>query len=114
MRFSVVLLSLLVLSGCTALVVGGAANGGYQRGGNERPASVVESDSAITTRIRARYAADSIVSVFNISIRTWDGIVTLSGTVGGYAARDQAVTLAKHTSGVKAVNSQIIVEGKSK
>lgn len=113
MRICLIVLSLLTMAGCTALAVGGAAVGGYELGKDERPARVVASDSAITTKIKARYVADSIVSVFNISVRTWEGTVTLSGTVGSYVARDQAIDLARHTSGVKAVNSQIIVEDKS-
>ena len=110
MRLSVVLLSMLALSGCTALVVGGAAVGGYQLGKDERPPGVVASDSAITGKIKAKYVADSIVSAFSISVRTYEGKVTLSGTVGSYVARDQALDLAKHTSGVQTVTNQIIVE----
>jgi hyperosmotically inducible protein len=110
MRCTLLILSLLMLSGCTALVVGGAAVGGDQRGKDERQPSVVASDSAITSKIKAKYAADSIVSVFIISVRTYEGRVTLSGTVGSYVARDQAFDLAKSTSGVKTVTNQIVVE----
>ncbi len=113
MRWIIVLLSVFVLSGCTALAVGGAAAAGYQLGKDERTPSVVASDSAITTKIKGKYVADSIVSVFNISVRTWEGTVTLSGTVGSYLAREQAEALAKETGGVVAVNNQIIVEDKS-
>jgi hyperosmotically inducible protein len=112
MRYLVILLSVLLLSGCTALVVGGAAAGGYQLGKDEREPSVVASDSAITSKIKAKYVADSIVSVFNISVRTYEGKVTLSGTVGSHVARDQAMDLARSTAGVKTVTNQIIVEGK--
>ena len=114
MRWILVLLSVFALSGCTALAVGGAAAAGYQLGKDEREPSVVASDGAITTKIKGKYVADSIVSVFNISVRTYEGTVTLGGTVGSYLAREQAEELAKETSGVKAVNNQIIVEDKSK
>ena len=110
MRRTLLILSLLMLSGCTALVVGGAAGGGYQPGKDERQPSVVASDSAITSNIKAKYVADSIVSVFIISVRTYEGRVTLSGTVGSHVARDQALDLAKSTSGVKTVTNQIVVE----
>lgn len=110
MRYTLAILPLLMLSGCTALVVGGAAVGGYQVGKDERQAGVVASDSAITSNIKAKYVADSIVSVFNISVHTYDGKVTLSGTVGSFVARDQAVDLAKSTAGVKTVTNQIVVE----
>ncbi len=106
-------ISIVMLSGCTAMLVGGAAVGGYQLGKDERPPGVVASDSAITTKIKSKYVADSVVSVFNIGVRTWEGTVTLSGTVGSYAARDQALALAKDTGGVKSVNNHIVVEDRS-
>ena len=113
MRFLIVLVSILMLSGCTAMMVGGAADGGYQPGKNERSPGVVASDSAITTKIKGKYAADSVVSVFNIGVKTWEGTVTLSGTVGSYIARDQAESIAKGTGGVRAVNNHIVVEDRS-
>lgn len=110
MRLAFILMSFLALTGCTALVVGGAAVGGYQLGKDERPAGVVASDSAITTKIKGKYVADSMVSVFNIGVRTYEGKVTLSGTVSSSVARDQAIDLAKNTAGVKTVTNQIVVE----
>ena len=113
MRFGITLLALFLMSGCTALVVGGAAVGGYQLGKDEREPAVVASDSAITTKIKGKYIADSVVSVFNIGVRTYEGTVTLTGTVGSFVARDQAATLAKGTGGVVMVNNQVVVEDKS-
>ena len=113
MRKLVLLMSLLALSGCTALAVGGAGVVGYQLGKDERPAEVVASDSAITTKIKGKYVADDLVSVFNIGVRTYKGTVTLSGTVGSIAARNRAESLARGTNGVQAVNNQIIIEDQS-
>jgi osmotically-inducible protein OsmY len=53
---------------------------------------------------------DSVVSVFGIGVRTYEGKVTLSGTVSSYVARDVAVTLAKNTDSVKSVENQITVK----
>jgi len=114
MRRLVVLVSLLALSGCTALAIGGAAAVGYQVGKDERTAGVVAADSAITTKIKGKYVADSLVSAFNIGVRTYEGTVTLTGTVGSIAARNQAESLASGTSGVKVVNNQIVIEDRSK
>ena len=114
MRLPMIFLSLLVLTGCTALVVGGAADGNHDRGKNERSSSVVASDAAITTRIEARYVADSVVSAFDVHVRTYDGTVFLSGRVGSFVARDRAAELAKETAGVKAVNNQIVIEDRTK
>ena len=113
MQRLVILVSLVVLSGCTALVVGGAGVVGYQLGKDERPPAVVTSDSAITTKIKGKYAADDVVSVFNIGVRTYEGTVTLSGTVGSIVARERAETLAKETNGVNMVNNQIIIEDRT-
>jgi osmotically-inducible protein OsmY len=46
-------------------------------------------------------------------VRTYEGTVTLTGTVGSFVARDQAGRIAKQTSGVKNVNNQIVVEDRS-
>lgn len=110
MKSLIALLALLTLSGCAALLVGGAAVGGYQVGKDDRPAGVVASDSAITTKIKSKYALDSVVSIFDVGVRTWEGTVTLTGTVGSYVARDQAGNLAKGTKGVVSVNNQIVVD----
>lgn len=113
MRVLTVLVTTFLLAGCAGLMMGGAAVGTYQVTKDERPASVVASDSAITTKIKGRYAADSVVSVFNIGVRTWEGTVTLSGSVGSFIARDQAESIAKSTNGVVAVNNHIVVADKS-
>jgi osmotically-inducible protein OsmY len=113
MRITVLLVSLMMLSGCTALMVGGGSAERHQHSKDDRPASVVTSDSAITSKIKGKYAADSVVSVFDIGVRTYQGTVTLTGKVGSYAARNQAHALAKATGGVVAVNNQIVIEDRS-
>lgn len=112
MRAPLFLLSLMVLSGCSALAVGGSS-GGYQQGNTERSSSVVASDNSITASIRAEFAKDSRTSGFNIGVRTYKGTVTLTGSVGSLAAREQAVRLARTTGGVAAVNNQINIEDES-
>lgn len=110
MRYLVLVAMIFALSGCTALVVGGAATAAYQVGKDEREPEVIASDSAITTKIKSKYAVDSVVSVFGIGVRTYEGKVTLSGTVSSDVARNIAVTLARDTGGVKSVANQIVVK----
>lgn len=110
MRFGIVVIAVFLLSGCTALVVGGASKGGYQAGKDERNSAVLAADSAITSEIRARFGADSAVNMFNINVRTYKGIVTLTGSVGNYVARNQAGSIAKASTGVEIVNNQIVVD----
>ncbi|MBT8091457.1 MAG: BON domain-containing protein [Gammaproteobacteria bacterium] len=113
MRVLTAAMAMLLLSGCTAMLVGGAAVGGYQVGKDERPAGVVAADSAITAKIKGKYVADSVVSVFNIGVRTYEGVVTLTGIVGSHAARTQAEKLARETGGVTTVNNLVVVEDRS-
>ncbi|MDH3416285.1 MAG: BON domain-containing protein [Gammaproteobacteria bacterium] len=110
MRYLILVAMIFALSGCTALVVGGAATAAYQLGKDEREPEVIASDSAITTKIKSKYAVDSVVSVFGIGVRTYEGKVTLSGTVSSDVARNVAVTLARDTGGVKSVANQIVVK----
>jgi len=113
MRYLIIVACMLAMSGCTALAIGGAAAVGYQVGKDERSASVVAADSAITTKIKSKYAADSVVSVFNVSVRTYEGTVTLTGTVGSILARSKAESIARDTDGVGTVNNQIVIEDRS-
>ena len=108
MRFAMLLLGLLVLSGCTGLVLG-SSPGGYQTGGDQRDPSAANADSAITVRIREQFAQDAAVSGSNIGIRTYAATVTLTGTVDNFVVRDRAGKIARETSGVAAVNNQVLV-----
>ena len=109
MRFGISLLALFLMSGCTALAIGGGAGGG-QANKNERESMVVASDSSITTKITGQFVTNTTVNAFKIGVRTYKGTVTLSGTVGNYVARDQAGYIAKSTNGVVAVNNLIVVD----
>ena len=113
MRFGLALLAFILLSGCTALVVGGTGAGGYQAAKDERAPATQTSDSAISAKINGHFDADPVVNEFSIGVRTYEGTVTLVGTVGNFAARDQAGRIAKDTDGVVIVNNQIVVEDQS-
>jgi len=110
MRFGLALLALILVSGCSALVVGGTGAGGYQAGEDKREPSAQASDSAISAKINGRFSTDPVVNEFNIGVRTYEGTVTLTGTVAEFGARDQAGKIAKDTDGVVIVNNQIVVE----
>ncbi|MDH5620767.1 MAG: BON domain-containing protein [Gammaproteobacteria bacterium] len=107
MRFGITLLTLILMSACTAFVVGG---GGYQPAKDERASAVITSDSAITTEINSKFAADPMVRNHSIVVRTYKGTVTLTGTVPGAAARDQAGRIAQSAKGATMVNNQIVVD----
>ena len=109
MRVLEILLVGIILSGCSGLMMTGSSGGSSVE--TDRPSqSQQASDSAITAHVRSRYAADSLVSSFDIDVRTSGAKVTLSGTVASYAAREEAEKIAINTDGVKAVDNQINVE----
>ena len=113
MRVILVILVSAALTGCTAMMVGGGASTGYQVGKDERATTVASTDAAITTEIKSKYVADSVVSAFNINVTTYNGTVTLSGAVDRIMARNRAVSLARQTNGVRAVNNRIVIEDRS-
>jgi osmotically-inducible protein OsmY len=61
------------------------------------------SDAGITTKVKAKLAADSTVKATQINVDTKDKVVTLSGTVDNEAAKTQALALARGTEGVSDV-----------
>ena len=104
MRLMAVLLTVILVTGCTALVLGGGSAGS---GSGSSHSSL---DAQIAAQIRGHFAADSTVAAYDIGVRSIAGNVTLNGKVDDYMAREQAGRLAKATSGVKTVTNQIVVE----
>lgn len=68
-------------------------------------------DGWITTKIKAEYAKDKLVSATRIHVNTDKGVVMLSGHAKSKAEMDRAVTLAKNTKGVTDVKNDIQVGG---
>ena len=67
-------------------------------------------DSAITTKIKTRLAADHITSLGDIHVHTdRHGVVWLSGSVKTREAADKAVSIARSTAHVKGVHSELKV-----
>jgi hyperosmotically inducible periplasmic protein len=109
MRILLTLCTVLLTTGCTALMVGGAAAGGYQLGKDERSAAQVTRDGATTAAIKSRLIADSEVSAFNVNVDTYANRVTLRGTVGVYQARARAGEIAAAVEAVQSVDNQLKV-----
>jgi hyperosmotically inducible protein len=73
------------------------------------PATYVK-DSAITTKIKTKLAAEHLGSAKHIRVDTdKNGVVWMSGTANSQAEVDKAVAIARDTEGVKSVNSHIKV-----
>ncbi len=67
-------------------------------------------DSAITTKIKSKLAADHVSSLAKIHVDTdADGVVWLSGSAHTQEAAERAVQIARDTDGVRGVKSDIQV-----
>jgi osmotically-inducible protein OsmY len=67
-------------------------------------------DLGITTTVKAKYYSDDEIRGHDIDVETRGGIVTLRGTVDTYAARRQAVALARNSAGVREVRDELRVQ----
>lgn len=67
------------------------------------------SDSGITTTVKTKMAADSIVKAYDVDVKTKNGVVTLKGDVDTSVARDEALKIARDTNGVHDVIDRLHV-----
>jgi len=109
MRVLLAAMLVLMLPGCTSLLLGNASSGDGGVSTDQRSSSQVAADNSISATIRRRISADSTLSKYAIGIGTVNGTVSLSGTVGSFPARDRAVQIASETDGVVRVRNQIMV-----
>jgi osmotically-inducible protein OsmY len=64
-------------------------------------------DATITTKVKAKFAADHTVAAHNIKVDTFKGTVQLSGFASTTAEAMQAEKIARETAGVKDVKNDI-------
>jgi osmotically-inducible protein OsmY len=62
--------------------------------------SCASTDTGVTAKVKAKFAADDIVKASQIDVETSNGVVTLKGNVDSEEAKNRAMQLAKDTSGV--------------
>ena len=72
-------------------------------------AACSQSDTGITTAVKAKMAADDTVKASDINVDTHNHVVTLNGTVGSQAEKERAALIARDTNGVTAVVDDIVV-----
>jgi hyperosmotically inducible periplasmic protein len=68
-----------------------------------------QTDTGITTSVKAKLAADEMVKAYQIDVDTRNHVVTLTGTVDTARAKTRAVELARATAGVKSVADNLTV-----
>jgi len=75
-----------------------------------KPATFVK-DSVITTKIKAKLAAEHLASAKHIKVDTdMNGVVWMTGTANSQGEVDRAVGIARATEGVKSVNNRLKVQ----
>jgi osmotically-inducible protein OsmY len=67
-------------------------------------------DSVVTTKIKSLLAADDFLKSFQISVKTYRGIVQLNGFVNSQQAVDKAGEIAGGVKGVRSVKNDLIVK----
>ena len=70
----------------------------------------VTADASITAAVKTKLLGDTKVGGLKIDVDTKDNVVTLTGIVKSAAERDEAIRLAKNTTGVKSVVNKLIVQ----
>ncbi len=69
--------------------------------------SCASTDTGLTTKVKAKLAADDVVKASQIEVATSNGVVTLTGNVDSEEAKNRALRLAKDTPGVVSVVDMI-------
>jgi osmotically-inducible protein OsmY len=67
-------------------------------------------DSVLTGKVKAALGADKTLSLFQISVETYKGVVQLSGFVNSQAVADRAVAVAQGVGGVREVKNSLVVK----
>ena len=99
-----ILLSLVLLLGFTAMVLGGGS------AGRSKTSAASSSDAKTSAKVRSQLTAGKSLSGFDLSVRSHSGAVILGGSVDNHIAREPAGCLAKATDGIRSFTNQIVVE----
>lgn len=86
-----------------ARIVAGKTTDGLSKTGE------VMTDGWITTRVHARFVDEDLLKDSDISVKTNDHVVTLTGTVMAQAGRARATTVARQTEGVRRVVNRLTI-----
>lgn len=102
-------LAYFALTGCSPVVVGGAAVGGVKAATDERTIGRLTDDAVLTARVKTVLIKDEEVMARKIDVDTLNGVVTLSGLVESEAVSRRAEALAAQVEGVVRVRNNLQV-----
>ena len=69
-------------------------------------------DSAITTKVKSKLLADEGLKGFDVKVKTYKGVVQLSGSVNSPQQAKRAIEIAQGVDGVKKVKNNLTVKEK--
>ncbi|QLH41821.1 MAG: BON domain-containing protein [Coxiellaceae bacterium] len=95
----------LLLNGCGALLVSGGAVSGYFLMKHHNNSNNYADDTLITSKVKTKLLKNKQLQPYHISVETNQGIVTLTGSLPNNQLRQEAITIAEKTKGVKRVNA---------
>ena len=97
------LVTAALLSSAALFAAGCAHHHGHERTGGE-----VIDDSAVTTKVKSALLAEKGVNSLDINVKTFDGVVQLSGFVDSQWQIDKATEVAMAVNGVHKVRNDLI------
>lgn len=68
-------------------------------------------DTKITAKVKAALLADQVVPGLDISVKTREGVVLLSGFIASPREAERARLLTTRVAGVREVHTQLVVQG---
>ncbi|MCE2390311.1 MAG: BON domain-containing protein [Proteobacteria bacterium] len=98
-----------LLSGCLWAAIGGAAATGAYVLNDERSASQIAKDTAITSGVKAKFIRDEYIKALDINVDTRNGNVVLFGNVPNQEIENHAVLLARSVKNVVGVTSRMVI-----
>ncbi|KAA8728112.1 MAG: molecular chaperone OsmY [Ewingella americana] len=101
-----VVLSTAVMSG-SALAATTTDSAGAKIDSSMKKVDSYMGDSAVTAKVKSALIDDKAIKSNDISVKTDNGVVTLSGFVGSQAEGEQAVAVATKVEGVKSVSDKL-------
>lgn len=99
----------LTFAGCGAVVVGGAAYGGYKGATDERSIGTMLDDSVISSTVKTKMISDEFVKATHVDVDVLNGVVFLIGVVESSSQRRMAADIARGVEGVRRVENQLLV-----
>ena len=92
-----------VLAAAALFALAGCASEGEKKSGAE----TYLDDAAITTKVKTAIFNEPSLKVFDVGVKTEDGVVYLSGNVKSRAEMAKAVEVARKVNGVKSVRNEL-------